>query len=112
MGVNWGFSVEYERRSTGTVLMDDKLSPYQSYYENVGLYESSPHGALRTLMVFSEPAGAAGFASHTLSRRDLKRRVMEIYVSSIRELRSGWERMSGSRWVDNSKEQKSRLSRL
>ena len=88
-GRELGFSVEYERRSTGTVLMDDKLSPYQSYYENVGLYESSPHGALRTLMVFSEPAGAAGFASHTLSRRDLKRRVMEIYVSSIRELRSG-----------------------
>ena len=88
-GRKLGFSVEYEQRSTGTVLMDDKLSPYQSYYENVGLYESSPHGALKTLMVFPEPARASGFADHTLSRRDIKRWVMEIYVSSVRELRSG-----------------------
>lgn len=95
-GRETGLSIEYEQRATGPVMMEQKLSPYHTYYRNARRFEKSYEETLKTLFVFPNEVHASRFGSHCLSNRAPWTRLLEVYVSSMPELRDGFE---GDVWL-------------
>ena len=90
------FSVEYEQRAETPKMMNDKILPYETYYRNVERFEGSLGVCVKTLFLFPDEAHASRFAKHCLSIREQWTRYLEIYVSSMPQLREG---LTGDIWL-------------
>ena len=95
-GHETSLGIEYEQRSSGQVMMAEKISPYQTYYRNPHRFEKSNEETLKTLFVFPNEAHASRFAAHCLSSREPWAELLQLYVSSMPELRAGFR---GAIWL-------------
>ena len=95
-GHETSLGIEYEQRSSGKALMEQKISPYQTYYRNPHRFERSNEETLKGLFVFPNEAHGSRFAALCLSSREPWAELLEIYVSSMPELREGFR---GDIWL-------------